>query len=116
MSCNQVPRQKRKEVAPPPDKQEVVPNPVEPKVNNTTANKDKPNPPGQIAVVGVLSDISGKVGQTNEGDIKKVDSGVTKMVDSRKCEHGKWKRTCKDCGGSAICEHRKQSKSFIQSI
>jgi hypothetical protein len=36
-----------------------------------------------------------------EGD----DNGLEK---SRKCEHGKYKYTCKKCGGSGICEHDRQ--------
>ena len=29
----------------------------------------------------------------------------------KKCEHGRRKARCKDCGGSGICEHGKQKAS-----
>ena len=28
------------------------------------------------------------------------------------CEHGKRKDRCKDCGGSAVCEHNKTEKTI----
>jgi hypothetical protein len=35
---------------------------------------------------------------------------VTASVDQMKCEHGRQKYSCKDCGGAGICQHgRKRS-------
>lgn len=117
-SYKQVPKQIRKEVVVPPnDIQKVVQHSMNPKVNKTPANKNKPHSRGEVGVVGVLSDISGKVAQYNEGEVKGVECNVSKaVVDVRKCEHGKWKRTCKDCGGSAICVHKKQSKFLLLNV
>ena len=33
-----------------------------------------------------------------------------------KCEHGKRKSYCKDCGGSQICEHNKIKSNCKRSV
>jgi len=60
---------------------------------------------------------------SNKFKIKK-DNTYTKMcieclnknkinIEKNKCEHGKRKSRCKDCGGNGICEHNRDKYSCI---
>ena len=45
-----------------------------------------------------------RTGQVTKQCIKCIDI-VKKSIEKHKCQHGKQKSQCKDCGGIGICEH-----------